>query len=92
MGLFFSDQKPKVSKLEFQKVRQSLSEKGFSHEKLDRLETILSGSFGGTTESQKGIDTGELDRTIGALRAHPDAKLFSSHDLEHIETELKSRL
>jgi hypothetical protein len=89
---FFDESKPKISKLEFEKARQNLSARGFTHEKLNRLESILGASMGGTTESQKGIDAGEFDRTISSLKAHPDAKLFTPHELEHIETELRKRL
>ena len=89
----FDNDKPKVSQLEFHKnVRSELSNKGFTPEKLDRVEAMFAGSFAGMTDYQKGIDSGEISSTIGSLREHPHAKLFNDHELTTIEEAMRKHL
>ena len=90
---FFSDDKPKVSPLEFtKKVRPALSSEGLSHEKLDRLQAIFEDKLKDTAASQRGIHQSDLDATMNYLRGHKDSHLFSPHEIDKIETELKKHL
>jgi SOS response regulatory protein OraA/RecX len=92
MSIFGGDDRPKVTETEFNKVRQSLSEHGFKHEKIERVRAILDDSLSGTNSYQRGIDKNELDKTMSELRAHKDAHLFTPHEMDTIETELRKHL
>lgn len=91
MGLF-GDNRPKVTEREFKKVRTSLRGKGFNRREVERLQTIMDASLKGTTAREKGIDKGELNRAMGALRTRPAAKLFTPAKIDTIGTELKKKL
>lgn len=64
MGFFFSNSKPKVTEVEFKKIRASLYNKGFSSEQLDKIESIFRGDMYEDYDSDKGVDVKELDRAI----------------------------
>ncbi|MFA6552171.1 MAG: hypothetical protein WCT19_01570 [Candidatus Paceibacterota bacterium] len=88
---FFGDSRPKVSQLEFDKVRSELSTKGFDHKKLERLEVIFDGVLGGINDREIGLDTAEVSRVLNALRSHPEAELFTENEINQIEAELKEK-
>ncbi|MBM3192023.1 MAG: hypothetical protein FJZ63_05170 [Chlamydiae bacterium] len=75
------------------KVNPALSSAGLSWKERTRLEATLSPSLGGTTIYQKGIDKGELDRTMDALHKTPDRfKIMSEEKLKRAEKILRKNL
>ncbi|MFA6445639.1 MAG: hypothetical protein WCW14_00095 [Candidatus Paceibacterota bacterium] len=92
MGFFFSDSKPHVGKDEWRKVRNDLSACGFEHKRIDRVEEIFRGDLYELQNSQKGIDTNEIDAAIAWMRAHMSEHPFSKEKIATIERVLRKYL
>lgn len=91
MGIF-GDSTPKVSNSEFHRVRQSLSQRGFSHQQLERVQVMFDSSLAGHNDKLRGIDQKELESTISAMKDHEHANLFKDHEIAAIEEEMRKHL
>ena len=89
MGLFSSD--PRVSKTEFEKVRAHLSTKGWSREKINRVEDVFRGDLM-ESGSDEGISKKELGTGIDWLRESKSKHRFTDEDINEIERSLRERL
>ena len=92
MGIFFSDNPKKVSKEEFKKVRAFLAGRNMSKQEIDKVEMLFLGDLYESSDSQKGIDTKELDAKIKWLRENMSKHKLSSNDVNLIETGMRKFL
>jgi len=68
MGLFWSDSKPSVSKIEFQeKIISHLEANDWSHEHKELVKMVFAGSLN-ESDSQSGIDKKEIEEGINVLK------------------------
>ena len=83
--------RPRVSKLEFQKVRNELAYHNFTELQRDKVEQI----FRGDQEEEgdfAGVDARELENGVAWMRANKSKHGFSDSQIELIETEMKKYL
>jgi len=90
MGIF-GDNKPKVTKDEFKKVRQELYSRGVKSDKLNRVDQVLHGHLD-ESGIDKGIDAEELEKSIEHMREHKKDVRLSDSDIDKVEESLKKRL
>lgn len=84
-------ERPRVSKLEFQKVRNALAYHNFTELQRDRVEEI----FRGDQEEESdfaGVDERELERGIVWMRENKSKHGFSDAQIDLIESEMKKYL
>ena len=83
--------KPRISREEFKRFRQSLVVHNFSERERDRIEEIFRGDLDESGDFS-GIDAGELERGIKYLREHKSSHNFSDEQIDLVEKELRERL
>lgn len=89
MGIFFDDPKPRITKLEWEKIRSNLhGNHNFSTEQLNKIEEIFRGDIDETKEKDKGIDTEELVRGIQYMREHIDVHHIPIEKINTLEMEM----
>jgi response regulator of citrate/malate metabolism len=85
--------RPRTTPQEFrEKVRPWLSDKGFSEEKLDRLQAVFAQSLmenPSLPDWKPGIDENTLAQTMKYLREHPSATNFDAHELDELEEAIR---
>jgi hypothetical protein len=92
---FFGDSRPRITEQEFvNHVRPQLYRAGFTHEKLDRLQSMFESSLDRTAGAgrQRGIYADELEHTMSYMRAHPDATHFQPHQLDLVHSTMSAYL
>ncbi|MFA6797169.1 MAG: hypothetical protein WCR40_00435 [Candidatus Paceibacterota bacterium] len=92
MGIFFNDQKPRITETEFKKVRSRLYSKGFTTEQLDKIESIFRGDMYEDKDSDKGIDEKELDRALAWMRDNTSTHNISEQKITVLEEEMRKAL
>jgi hypothetical protein len=100
MGLFGigDDHRKKITDKELEKkVFPELANGGdpntrLSHHERERIKQFLEPLTGGGDSYHQGIDKGELDRAMHALREHPHDFVSSSKKLDRLEKDLKKQL
>ncbi len=83
--------RPRISKLEFQKVRSGLVFHDFSKFQRDKVEEI----FRGDLEEEgdwSGIDEHELEKGISWMRANKSKHGFSDNQIDLVEAEMRKYL
>ncbi len=88
MGIFSPTPGPRVTELEFQKVRSALRTHHFTDLDMEKVEGIFRGDLYEPRDIDKGIDRGEIARTIGWMREHPAVHKMSPEKVDTLEREL----
>jgi hypothetical protein len=91
MGLFFTP-KPKVTRLEFHKVRTYLFSAGFTHRELDEVEEIFRANLDKKEIYGQGITKDDLDNGIKWMRANMHIHHIPSSQIDILERELRAKL
>lgn len=89
---FFWDTKPKVTKEEFQKVRNYLYSMGFSHRELEEVEEIFRSDLDESQNYEQGISGEEVEKGIQWMRANMSVHHIPASKIDILEKELKSKL
>ncbi len=89
---FFTDTKPMVTKIEFEKVRTYLYSMGFTHKELDQVEEIFRSNLEKEQIYGQGITSEDIDKGIAWMRAHVDVHHIPSSQIDILEKELRSKL
>ena len=89
---FFWNTKPKVSKGEFQKIRNYLYSKGFSHKELERVEEIFRADIDESGSYEQGISGEEVNKGIKWMRENMNDHHISSSKIDLLEKALRSKL
>jgi len=93
MGIFFDDPKPRVTALEWKKVRDNLyGEHHFTTKELEEVEGIFRGDMNEEREKDKGIDAEELVKGIQYLRAHINIHHISLEKINALEVEMMKKI
>jgi hypothetical protein len=93
MGLFFSDPiKPRVSRLEWPKVRTSLFDRGFNKKEIDWVESFFQGDLNELAAKDVGIQGDEIERGIGWMRANMGKHKLSDAKVSLLEGALRAKL
>jgi len=92
MGIFFNNRKPRVSKDEWKKVRNSLSIRGLKLKEIDYIEGLFSGDMNELRESDRGIQEEEIIQRIEWLRKNTNLHTLSEDQIQILEEELRERL
>jgi hypothetical protein len=91
MGLFFTD-KPKVTKEEYQKVRNYLYSAGFTHKELDQVNEIFYADMNESATYEQGISREEIDKGIQWMRDNLHIHHIPESKISILEKELNSKL
>lgn len=91
MGIFFNE-KPKVTKGEFQKVRNYLYSSGFNHKELDEVSEIFYAHLDEDLSSEQGISGEEIDKGIEWMRNNMNIHHILSSKIDLLEKALKEKL
>ena len=83
--------KPRISKLEFQKLRSALVGHNFSKFERDKVEEIFRGDMEEIGDNA-GIDANELTRGLAWMRANKSKHGLSDDKIELLEGEMKKWL
>ncbi len=89
---FFDTVKPKVTKEEFQKVRNYLYSMGFTHRELDEVNEIFHADMDESSSYESGISKEEIDKGIQWMRDNMNTHHISSQKIDILEKELNSKL
>ncbi|MGB8815748.1 MAG: hypothetical protein WCC74_00715 [Minisyncoccia bacterium] len=92
MGFFFPDSKNKISKSEFKELRGHLSGNDFSHDEIDKIESIFNADLNEERENDSGIDEWEMKRSLEWMRSHLDEHHISEKKIEILERKMKEFL
>ncbi len=93
MGIFFDDQKPRVTKDEWhKKVRNALFGRGLKEKQINYIEGLFSSDMNEKEYHQSGIQEEEIDNHIAWLKANPHLHTLSPEQINLVEEELKKRL
>jgi hypothetical protein len=92
MGLFWDDPKPRVTALEWKKVRTSLFNRGFSKKEIDWVEGFFQSSLNETGIKDAGIQQNEIDQAVSWLRMNAGKHKISEEKIVLLEDALKDRL
>lgn len=92
--LFGGSSKPRVTELEFKKVKSTLRGKGFSDNEIRKVEVLFSGDmYEQVSDSHpKGIENGEIKARIKWMRENKSKHGLSDSRIDDIEEALESRL
>ncbi len=89
MGLFFNTPKPRVTKIEWKKVRSNLySLHNFTVRELDKVEEIFRGDMDEERDIDKGIDAAELTKGLQYMREHMNVHYISKEKINALEAEM----
>lgn len=90
----FGSNKPRISKEEWRKVRESLYSEGIHDERLrDRVEGIFRGDMeSGEEHAEHGIDKKELEDGLKYMRENPKSHGLSDGQMNTVEKVLKKYL
>ena len=91
MGFFFNT-KPKVTKEEFKKVRNSLYLSGFTHKELDQVEEIFRADLDESQNYDRGISNEEVDKGIRWMKENLNIHHISAHKIDILEKTLKKKI
>lgn len=83
--------RPRISKLEFQKIRSGLVFYNFSKFQRDKVEEIFRGDLE-EDGNWSGVDERELERGIAWMHANKSKHGFSDEQIELIEAEMRKYL
>jgi hypothetical protein len=93
MGIFFDDPKPRVTKLEWKRVRGILYDTyHYTTKELDAVEEIFRGDMDEEKERDKGIDTDELVKGIQYMRQHMNLHHISLEKIDGLEKEMMKKI
>ena len=92
MGLFFSDSKKKISKIEFQQLRSHLAGNGFTHDEINKVEGIFNSDINEQYENDMGIDEWEMKRGLDWMKNHTDEHHISEKQMDVLEKEMREFL
>jgi hypothetical protein len=92
MGLFWTDPKPRITEIEFKKIRAELAGDNFTEKERDRIEEIFRADLHEEKERDKGIDGEEIDRGIAWMREHVNEHRISLEKIDILERKLKAKL
>jgi len=93
MGIFFDDPKPRVSPLEWKKIRNNLySIYHFTTKELDEVEEIFRGDMNEEREKEKGIDADELIKGIEYMKTHMSLHRISQQKIDALEKEMMKKI
>ena len=92
MGLFWTDPKPRITEIEFKKIRAELAGDNFTEKERDRIEEIFRADLHEEKERDKGIDGEEIDRGIAWMREHVSEHHISLEKIDILERKLKAKL
>ena len=89
MGFFFDTPKPRVTELEWKKVRSNLYyDHSFTTKELDKVEEIFRGDMNEEREKDIGIDAEELVEGLQYMREHLDVHHISPEKINALEVEM----
>jgi NADP-dependent 3-hydroxy acid dehydrogenase YdfG len=92
MGFFFNTPKPRVTTIEWKKVRASLFGRGFEKKEIDWVEGLFQGSLHELNIKDAGIQGDEIAQTIAWLRANPTKHRLNDTKITLLEGALRMRL
>ncbi len=92
MGLFWDDPKPRVTRLEWQKVRTSLFSRGLNKKEIDLIEGFFHSSLNETGIKDAGIQESEISMMIEWLKLNRATHKMSDQKIAQIEDALRDRL
>jgi len=92
MGLFFRDEKKKISKTEFIELRGHLASNDFTHDEIDKIEGIFNANLNEEREDDIGIDEEEIKKGLEWMRSHLDAHNISERKIDTLEKEMREFL
>ena len=91
-GELFGSSKPKVSSVEFKRVRSHLHSNGFSREDINNVEKVFMGDLERSSSYEHGIDAKEVAERIKWLREHTSKHSLSPNQINTLEETLKRHL
>ena len=89
---FFDTTKQKVTKEEFQKVRNYLYSMGFTHKELEEVEGIFRSDLDESASYERGISMEEIDKGISWMRANINTHHIPAQKIDILEKALKEKL
>jgi len=92
MGFFFNTPKPRVTAIEWKKVRTSLFDRDFTKKEIDWIEGLFQGDLHETRPLDAGIQGDEIEQTIGWLRANMTKHHLTDAKITLLENALRLRL
>lgn len=90
--MFFDSPKPRVSHDEYKKVRSTLSARGFNAEDLNDVDQLFHADLDESSDRERGIDRGELEKGIVWLRNNIGHHRLSAQKIAILENALKGKL
>lgn len=93
MGIFFNSPKPRVTPLEWKRIRDNLyGLHHFTTKELNTVEEIFRGDMYEEKEKDAGIDTNELVRGIQYMRDHMNVHHISLLKINALEMEMMKKI
>ena len=93
MGIFFDDNKPKVTDDEWRKqVRYALSGRGLNEREINFVEMIFYGDFHEKRYEDKGLQADEIERGIKMLKEKRNLHTLTDKQISIVEEELMKKL
>ncbi|MBI5134119.1 MAG: hypothetical protein HZA81_01915 [Candidatus Taylorbacteria bacterium] len=92
MGLFWDDPKPRVTRIEWQKVRTSLFSRGLNKKEIDLIEGFFYSSLNETGIKDAGIQENEISMMIEWLKLNRATHKMSDQKIAQVEDALRDRL
>jgi len=93
MGIFFDDPKPRVTPLEWKKIRANLFDAhDFTTKELNEVEEIFRGDMYEEKEKDNGIDSEELIKGIQYMRDHINLHHISLEKINALEVEMMKHI
>ncbi len=89
---FFSDDKPKVTRDEFQKVCSSLYNRDWNEREVKMLRSFFEASIKETRDEDRGLDVNEVMQGVKTLRDNEEVYHLSEKKLSTLEELLKKYL
>lgn len=89
MGLFFNTPKPRITALEWKKIRSNLyGLHYFTKKELDKVEAIFQGAMSEERKIDAGIDANEVATGIQYMRSHMTVHNISPKKMLALESEM----
>ena len=92
MGFFFDNPKPRVTAIEWSKVRTSLFNRDFTKKEIDWIEGLFQGSLHEMNPKDAGIQGDEIEQTLGWLRANMTKHHLTDAKITLLEGALRMQL
>lgn len=90
--MFFDSPKPRVSADEYKKARSTLSARGFNAEDLNDVDQLFQADLNESSERERGIDRGELEKGIAWLRKNIGHHRLSSQQIDILEEVMGKKI